>query len=155
MPEGLGMSTSLLDAEQQLADPLVDPDVDGVARFLADRLAQRRPDREPMRAVALRHQCAGERLAIDRTADLHEAAGTEELGHIVDHHARPCAWVVALLELGVELSQHDSSDFRTRPNSSPSGVLKSLSLSSSPGTQHVFVAACVRQRQPLTVRLTE
>jgi hypothetical protein len=39
MPDGLGTSTSLLDAEQQLADPLVDPDVDGVARFLADRLA--------------------------------------------------------------------------------------------------------------------
>jgi hypothetical protein len=31
--------------------------------------------------------------------------------------------------LGVELSQHDSSDFRRRPNSSPSGLLESLSLS--------------------------
>jgi hypothetical protein len=31
--------------------------------------------------------------------------------------------------LGVELSQHDSSDFGTQPNSSPSGLLESLSLS--------------------------
>ena len=61
----------------QLSDPLVDSDVDGVARLLADRLSQRRLDREPVRAVALDHQRAGERLAVDRAADLHEPAGTE------------------------------------------------------------------------------
>jgi hypothetical protein len=30
--------------------------------------------------------------------------------------------------LGVELSEHDSADRRTRPNSSPGGPLRSLSL---------------------------
>jgi hypothetical protein len=50
-----------------------------------------------VRAVALRHQRAGERLAINRTADLHEPARPEELGHIVHHYARPRARVVALL----------------------------------------------------------
>ena len=56
----------------QLSNPLVDSDVDGVARLFADRLSQRRLDREPMRAVALGHQRASERLAVDRASDLHE-----------------------------------------------------------------------------------
>ena len=55
----------------QLSDPFVDSDVDGVARLFADRLSQRRLDREPVRAVALGHQRASERLAVDRAADLH------------------------------------------------------------------------------------
>jgi hypothetical protein len=114
----------------QLSDPFVDSDADGVARLFADRLSQRRLDREPVRAVALGHQRARERLAVDRAADLHEPAGTEELGHVIHEHARPRTGVVALLKLGFELSQHDSSDSRTRRDSSPSGLLKSLSLSS-------------------------
>ena len=93
-------------ARGRSADALVDPDADGVARLLADRLAQRGPHGQPVRAVALRHQRALERLAVDRAADLHEPARLEELGRVVHHDARPCTWVVALLELGVEFSQH-------------------------------------------------
>jgi hypothetical protein len=59
-------------------------------------------------AVALRHQRALERHAVDRAADLHEPARAEELGHVAHHHARPRTWVVALVKLSVELSQHDS-----------------------------------------------
>ena len=51
--------------------------MDAVAGLLADLLAQRRLDREPVRAVAPGHQRADERLAVDRAADLHEAAGAE------------------------------------------------------------------------------
>ena len=105
----------------QLVDPVLDLDVDRVARLLADGLPQHRSDREPVRAVALGHQRPGERLAVDRPPDLHEAAGTEEFGHIVQHHARPSAWVVAFLKLGVEFLDHDYSDSCTRPSSSPTG----------------------------------
>lgn len=83
---------------------------------------------ESVRAVALRHQRARKRLAIDGTADLDKPAGTEELEHIVDHHARPRTGVVALLKSAVELTQHDPRDFRTQPNSSPNRPLTSLSL---------------------------
>jgi hypothetical protein len=114
----------------QLSDPFVDLDVDSVARLLADRLSQRRLYWEPVRAVTLGHQRARERLPIDRAADLHEPAGTEQLGHVIHQHARPRTWVIALLKLGVELSQHDSPDSRTRRDSSPTGLLKPLSLSS-------------------------
>jgi len=99
---------------RRLSDPLVDPDVDAVARLLANRLSQRRLDREPVRAVTLGHQRADERLAVDRTTDLHEPAGAEELRHVGHHHARPRAWVVALLKLGFELAQHGSRDSRTK-----------------------------------------
>jgi hypothetical protein len=106
----------------QLPDPFVDPDADGVARLLADRLSQRRFDRQPVGAVALGHQRARERLTVDRSPDLHQPAGTEQLGHVVHQHARPRTGVVALLKLGVELSQHDSSDSRTQQESSPVNI---------------------------------
>jgi hypothetical protein len=38
----------------------------------------------------------------------HEPTSAEELGDVIHHHARPRTWVVALVKLGVELSQHDS-----------------------------------------------
>src|SRR5688572_5512322 len=82
--------------------------MDGVARLLADRLAELRFDGQPVRAVALRHERAVERLAVDRAADLHEPARAEELRRVVHHDAGPRTWVVALLEPGVELSQHDT-----------------------------------------------
>src|SRR3954454_1753533 len=106
-----------------LPDPLVDADVDGVARLLADRLAQLRPDGQPVRAVALRHQRAVERLAVDLAADLHEPARAEQLRHVVHHDARPRTRVVALVKLGVELSEHVSEtlacavDFRAARSS--------------------------------------
>src|SRR3954470_20872760 len=89
-----------------LSDPLVDPDVHRVAGLLADGLAQGRADREPVRAVALGHERAVERLAVDRAADLHEPAGVEELRHVVHHDARPCAGVVASLKLRAEFGDH-------------------------------------------------
>src|SRR5215217_3606722 len=49
-----------------------DADVDGVAGLLADRLTELGLDREAVRPVALRHQRAVERLAVDDAADLHE-----------------------------------------------------------------------------------
>jgi hypothetical protein len=61
----------------------------GVARLFADRFAQARLDRQPVRAVALRHQRAVERLAVDRAADLHEPSRGEELCHVVHNDARP------------------------------------------------------------------
>ena len=63
---------------------------------------------QPMRAVALRHERAVERLAVDRAADLHQPARAEERGGVVHDDARPRTRVVALLKLGVELSQHDT-----------------------------------------------
>src|SRR3954454_5977581 len=90
-----------------LADPLVDPDVDGVAGLLADRLPQGGLDGEPVGSVALGHQGAVERRAVDLAADLHETVGAEQPLHVVEHHAGPRAWVVALVELGVELLEHD------------------------------------------------
>ena len=106
-PAARGMGAAVAFAarwvRRQLADPLVDPDVDSVARVLADRLAQ---------AALTGSLCvpspapsgAGKRFAIDRAADLHEPAGTEELGHIVDHNARPRTEVVALLSSASTLS---------------------------------------------------
>jgi len=47
-------------------------------------------------------------------------------GHIVDHHACPRTRAAARMKSGVELSQHDQSDSRTRPNSWPSRLLTSL-----------------------------
>src|SRR4051794_18960807 len=89
--------------------------MDRVTRVLADRLAERRLDREPVGAVALRHQRTVERLAVDRTADLHEPTRAEQLGHVVHDHARPRTGVVALLKLSVELShQHSSRRCRHR-----------------------------------------
>src|SRR5688572_2725845 len=99
---------SLAAAPRRLPDPLVDADMDGVARPLADRLAELRLDGQPVRAVALRHERALERLAVDRAADLHEPARAEELRRVVHHNARPRTWVVALLKPGGELSQHDT-----------------------------------------------
>src|SRR5206468_37130 len=85
------------------ADALVDPDADRVARLLADRPAQLGPDGQPVRAVALRHQRAVERLTVDRAADLHEPTGAEQRRHVVQDDARPGSRVVALVERGVEL----------------------------------------------------
>src|SRR4051794_19590667 len=99
---------------RELPDPLLDPDVDGVARLLADRLPQRRLDRKPVGAVALGHERADERFAVDRSADLHEPAGAEQLSRVVHHHARPRTGAVTLLKLRVELSEHGSQDSRTR-----------------------------------------
>src|SRR5579862_7094085 len=79
-----------------------------------------------MRAVALGHQRAGERLAVDRAPDLHEPTSTKQLGHIGHQYARPSTSVVTLLKLGIELSQHACCDSRTRRDSSPSGPPKSL-----------------------------
>src|SRR5262249_30270895 len=102
-------------------DPLIDPDVDGVAGFLADRLSQRRLHGKPVRPVALGHQRTVERRPVDLTTDLHQPAGAEQLGHVVHRYARPRAWVVALLELGVELFVHVLFDCRTLANSSLRG----------------------------------
>src|SRR5687767_15071837 len=99
---------AMLAAAPRLPGPLVDADMDGVARALADRLAELRLDGQPVRAVALRHERAVERLAVDRAADLHEPARAEELRRVVHHDARPRTWVVALLKPGVELSHHDT-----------------------------------------------
>src|SRR3954452_12404844 len=78
-----------------LPDPSVDADVHRVARLLPNRLAELRLDRKSVRAVALRHQRAVKRLAVDRAADLHKPARAEELRRVVHHDARPCTYVVA------------------------------------------------------------
>ena len=51
--------------------------MDGVTRLLADRVTELRFDRQPVRAIALGHQRAVERLAVDHTADLHEPTRAE------------------------------------------------------------------------------
>src|SRR5687767_5052545 len=99
---------AMLAAAPRLPGPLLDADMDGVARLLADRLAELRLDGQPVRAVALWHERAVERLAVDRAADLHQPAPAEELGRVVHHDARPRTWVVALFKPCVELSRHDN-----------------------------------------------
>src|ERR1700759_1575060 len=90
----------------RLADPFVNPHVDGVAGLLADHLAQRGPHREPVRAVALGHQRAGERLTVNLPTDLDQAPGAEQFGDVIHPHAGPRAPVIALVELSIELSDH-------------------------------------------------
>src|SRR5579863_6076005 len=91
------------------ADPLVDPDVDRVSRLLAAGGPQSGPHRQPVGAVALCHERASERFAVDHGTNLDQTPGTEKLLNIVDNDARPGAWVVSLLEGGVELFQHPVS----------------------------------------------
>src|SRR5436190_15398542 len=102
---------------RRLPDPLVDADMDGVARLLSDGLAEAGFHRQPVRTVALRHQRAVERLAVDHAADLHEPARAEKLRRVCHHDARPRTRVVALLKLGVELAEHDTDTLTalTRP----------------------------------------
>ena len=88
------------------ADPFVDPDVDRVSCLLADGGSQRGLYWQPVRTVALRHECACERFAVDHTTNLDQTPGTEKLMHIVDNNARPGTGVVSLLKGRVELFQH-------------------------------------------------
>jgi hypothetical protein len=94
---------------RQSADPLVDPDVDRVSCLLADGGSQRGPHWQPVGTVALRHQRASERFAVDHTTNLDQTPGTEELVHIVDNNARPGTRVLSLLKGSVELFQHRGS----------------------------------------------
>ena len=54
--------------------------------------------RQPVRAVTLRHEGAGERVAIDRAAHLHQAAGAEVCGRLRPHDVGPPALVRAFLQ---------------------------------------------------------
>jgi hypothetical protein len=78
LPLVTGFGLSLVARAAAATRSLVDADMDGVARPFADRLAEHF-DGQPVRAVALRHQRAVERIAIDRAADLDEPARAEEL----------------------------------------------------------------------------
>ncbi|HTU29457.1 MAG TPA: hypothetical protein VMF07_08755 [Solirubrobacteraceae bacterium] len=88
--------------------------MDGVARLTADRLPKRSPHRQPVRAISLRHERTLKWLVVDRAPDLHEAARTEKLSHIVHHNARPGPWILALLKLGIEFSQHAAECLTTK-----------------------------------------
>ena len=99
-------------------------DDDGVPGLLADGLADLGLHRQLVRAVAHRHERAPERMAVDRPADLDEAAGAEERHRLGPDDVGPAALARALLQRRGELCLHATS-FRlaVRPtnarNSSP------------------------------------
>ena len=62
-----------------LLDALVDADVDSVPGLLADGLSELRFDRQPVRAVALRHERAVDRLIIDRSPRVPNTSATSSI----------------------------------------------------------------------------
>ena len=66
-----------LEKTSSVVESSFQPNGDSVSRLLGDRLAHVGLDRQLMSAISQRHEGTAERMAIDRAANLHKAAGTK------------------------------------------------------------------------------